>query len=93
MLNGLEIDILNTNNWNSCIDLIEEHWDRDYGTCELCKEKDGTETLELTTGGWSENEKLIDIISETWFWFLWWQESRRGGYYKFRYVEKVEDKE
>ena len=84
-----ELDVLNSNDWNKCIQLIEDYWNIDYGTVELCKEKDGKQTLELTTGGWSENEDLIDQIANTWFWLLWWQESKRGGYYKFIYTNKI----
>ena len=89
-MNADEIETLNSNDWNKCLEVIEEHWNTDYGNFELCKEKNGTETLELTTGGWSENEALIDEISSTMFWFLWWQISKRGGYYKFVYVTKMQ---
>ena len=84
-----EINCFNTNNFKKCLEIIEEKWNRDYGTCELCKEKDNTITLELTTGGWSENEKIIDDLSDTMFWFLFWQESKRGGYYKFILIDKI----
>jgi len=87
-MNKEELDVLNSNDWNKCIQLIEDYWNIDYGTIELCKEKDGKQTLELTTGGWSKNEDLIDQIANTWFWLLWWQESKRGGYYKFIYSEE-----
>jgi len=79
----------NEGDWDKCIDLLKRYWNTDYGTFEVCKEKDGTTTVELTTGGWSENEYLIDVICDTWFWFLFWQESKRGGYYKFIYTEKI----
>lgn len=79
----------NEGDWNKCIDLLKGYWNTDYGTFEVCKEKDGTTTVELTTGGWSENEYLIDVICDTWFWFLFWQESKRGGYYKFIFVDKI----
>ena len=59
--------------------------------------------LELHTGGWSGNENIIDVLAETDFWELWWEESRRGGHYKFeipvakmkvkRDVEPLEEKE
>lgn len=84
--------VFNTNDWDKCIGIIEEYWNRDYGTCEICREKDGTQILELTTGGWSENEEIIDFLSDKMFWFLWWQESKRGGYYKFIYKEKIDYK-
>ena len=82
--------VFNTNDWNKCIELIEKYWNTDYGTFEICKEKIiGRETLELTTGGWSKNEKILNEISDTIFWFLWWQESKRGGYCKFSYTEVI----
>lgn len=45
--------------------------------------------LILITGGWSENEEIINIISNTMFWLLWWQESKRGGYYRLEIVNKI----
>ena len=83
-----ELSILNTNDWYECINIIERYWNQDYGTFDI-EGKDGIQILELTTGGWSENEVIIDILSNKIFWFLWWQESKRGGYYKFIYSEKM----
>ena len=40
--------------------------------------------LELHTGGWSGNEDIIEALQGTDFWLLAWQESRRGGHYKFK---------
>lgn len=89
MLSKEEISTLNTNDWHKCISILEEHWNYKYGTFDI-EGKNNIQILELTTGGWSENEEIIDILSNTWFWFLWWQESKRGGYYKFIYAEKME---
>lgn len=37
-----------------------------------------------STGGWSGNEDLIGALQQnTMAWALTWQESRRGGHYKF----------
>lgn len=83
-----EMSILNTNDWYECVSIIEKHWNQHYGTFDI-EGKDGIVTLELTTGGWSENEEMIDILANKMFWFLWWQESKRGGYYKFIYSEKM----
>ena len=85
----MDLKEFNSNDWNKCVKIIWAYWNTDYGTCEICKEPDGTETLELTTGGWSENEEIINEIANTMFWFLWWQESKRGGYYKFIYREVI----
>lgn len=75
-------------NWQKCIDILDNHWNKDYGSFKL-KTKKGSQILELYTGGWSENEKIIIDIADTMFWFLWWQESKRGGYYKFIYKEVI----
>lgn len=88
MLNKEEIKILNTNDFYEGIGIIEKHWNQDYGAFDI-EGKDGRNILELTTGGWSDNETLIDELTDTMFWFLWWQESKRGGYYKFIYVDKI----
>lgn len=39
--------------------------------------------VELHTGGWSGNEELITSLTTTMFWMMYWQCSRRGGYYYF----------
>lgn len=87
-MNKEELDVLNSNDWNKCIQWIEEYWDLDYGTISIDKTEQGKVTLELTTGGWGKNEDIIDMLVDTMFWLLWWQESKRGGYYKFIYTEK-----
>lgn len=83
-----ELSILNTNDWYECLNIIERYWNQDYGSIAI-EDEVGKQTLELTTGGWSENEEIINILCNTMFWFLWWQESKRGGYYKFIYSEKM----
>lgn len=93
MLNKEEIEVLNSNDWNKGIRIIEEHWNTDYGTISVDKTESGIVIIELTTGGWSENEELIDKLANTMFWFLWWNTSKRGGYYKFIYSERMEVEE
>ena len=83
-----EIGILNTNNWTEGVNIIIKYWNRTYGGITMSDSEDD-HILELTTDGWSENEDFINKISNTMFWFLWWKESKRGGYYKFRYTEKI----
>ena len=83
-----EISTFNTNDFYEGISIIEKYWNQNYGTFDI-EEKDGIIVLELTTGGWSENEEIIDILGNTMFWFFLWQESKRGGYYKFIYSEKM----
>lgn len=83
-----ELAVFNTNDWGECIGIIEKYWNDKYGTFDVAG-KDNSITLILTTGGWSENEEIINLISNTMFWFLWWQESKRGGYYRFKIVNKI----
>lgn len=89
-MNKEELAILNSNDWYECVGIIEKYWNDDYGTFNI-EGKAGIQTLELTTGGWSENEEIVDQLSDTFFWFLWWQESHRGGYYKFVYTRGIVD--
>ena len=88
MLSEEEKSILNTNDFHKAVSIIEKYWNQDYGTFDI-EGKNGIIILELTTGGWSENEEIMDIISSTMFWLFWWQESKRGGYYKFVYSKKM----
>ena len=64
-----------------------------YYVCQLWSdygrhEKDGN-VYTLITGGWSGNEELISALqeNENFFWAMCWEESRRGGYYKFEAKE------
>ena len=77
-----ELDV--AQNWLGVLQFIQENWD-EYGKCEIEKKEVGDTKeyhVELITGGWSENEEIVSKLSETIFWQLWWQESKRGGYYR-----------
>jgi hypothetical protein len=38
----------------------------------------------FSTGGWSDNEDLVGSLQDNLlFWALCWQQSRRGGHYRF----------
>lgn len=48
----------------------------------------------LSTWGWSGNEEIVSWIEKTWFSYLHWQESRRGGHYTYEVPkERWENKE
>jgi len=84
LISEKELEKLNSND-KECIDIIKRQWNTDYGTIDIWENQKTIETIiELTTGGYSENEELIDELSDTFFWFLYWEESKRGGYYKLR---------
>jgi len=61
-------------------------WKSDWGF----KLKNGRNTgkkikrLFLSTGGWSGNEIIIDCLTKTDFWTLFWEQSKRGGHYIFK---------
>lgn len=70
------------------IDYIERiWWASEWGF----KVKDGKDILrkkckilELHTGGWSGNEDIMRALQKNkWFEMFYWQESRRGGHYKY----------
>jgi hypothetical protein len=63
------------------IERLQELWHWDH--CVEYAEADGKWTLELHTGGWSGNESIINIVQASFFWFMFWQKSERGGHYYF----------
>lgn len=67
----------NTNKHKELIDLLFDIWTyKDYISFT-----DGK--LELHTGGYSANEEIITELSQTSFWFFFWQKSERGGHHYF----------
>ena len=63
----------------SLMEFIYEHWE--YG--DSCWKQRGRK-FSISTGGWSGNESLIGAMqSNRMFWSICWEESRRGGHYKF----------
>lgn len=90
LLSKEEVEKLN-NNDGECVDIIKRKWNTYFGTIDIWENQKTAETvIELTTGGYSENEQFIDELSDTFFWFLYWEESKRGGYYKLRIGGDVE---
>jgi hypothetical protein len=70
------------------IDFLESiwHWP-DWG---IRKEEGESEhsnkrclKFHLSTGGWSGNESIIQVLQETSFWYMFWVSSQRGGHYEF----------
>jgi hypothetical protein len=74
-----KLKLLGDNNFEAFILLLQELWQWD--NCIKYKTRGKRFWLELHTGGWSGNESIINIIQETFFWFLYWQKSERGGHY------------
>jgi hypothetical protein len=71
-------------NAHELIDTLEEVWYfGDWGFKKRRSYK-GKFILELHTGGWSGNESIIKALNKTFFWSLYWVQSRRGGHYLFK---------
>ena len=70
--------------WGEGLELIADNWNLNYGFFKHEYPDTHTEIIEVTTGGWSENEEILNKLCTTMFWNLYWQESKRGGYYKFQ---------
>ncbi len=60
-------------------DMIRESW-----WCPEWGWKRTFDDYDISTGGWSGNESIIDAMMEnTIAWNLTWQQSRRGGHFSF----------
>ena len=60
----------------SLMDYVKKFWAGGW------EENEGV--YELTTDGLSENEQIINAMQENvLFWDVCWEESKRGGYYRF----------
>lgn len=70
--------------WAGIMEWLQDTWVHDYGSMTCHEKKTGGFDLELSTGGWSENENIIFALGATMFWQFFWQESRRGGYYRLK---------
>jgi len=61
-------------------------WSADWGWSEAeSPERKGEMMYQISTGGWSGNEDLIEALRDNMmFWAVCWYSSRRGGHYEFR---------
>lgn len=69
------------------VDLISERWNWSYGTMFVTEMTDSWMKLywevKLVTGGWSENEEVVEQIRESMFHLLFWESIHRGGMHVF----------
>ena len=73
---------------NGLMEYIQSIWSvKHYGRCW----KDGDGTWHFSTGGWSENEDIVEAMeqNEAW-WMMNWYLSKRGGHYEFRKITERE---
>lgn len=62
-----------------------EAWDDDMGDAYFVTDADGWK-LTLITGGWSDNEELLERLPKVWS-MTCWDRSERGGLHVFSYGE------
>lgn len=43
-----------------------------------------TYKVDFSTWGWSGNEEIVGALEGTWFWYMFWHNSRRGGHYQMQ---------
>lgn len=77
-------------NWDSkdgfreLLRFVETAWKWGDAYVETLEDKDENTIILFHTVGWSGNEDLIFALKQnTLFWSMCWQESRRGGHYRF----------
>ena len=59
---------------------------RAYGVVTIePKDDDRREIVEvyIATGGWSGNESIVSALQRSFFWFAYWEQTRRGGAFWF----------
>jgi hypothetical protein len=71
------------NRFNNLMAFVRDAWKYD-GFNTTLREDGKAFVYTVHTFGWSGNEELIGALSgNQLFWALCWQESRRGGHYRF----------
>ena len=66
-------------NYHAFMNYVRELWTYpDWGW------KKDEDTYNISTGGWSGNEEIIQSMKKSRiFWILYWQQTQRGGHYTF----------
>lgn len=73
--------------WFGLMEFVNEFWIWPFYTDY--KKNGNIITWELSTGGWSDHETIIEALTANqMFWTLCWQSSSRGGNYVFRWKEE-----
>lgn len=67
------------NTYEKFRELLNALWDTHYGSIH-----EGRKYLQVSTGGWSENEAVLPQLQSTAYWFMHWAKSERGGHYTIK---------
>jgi hypothetical protein len=70
------------------IDFIEGIWKYSESMFHF-REYHGDIIIEMHSGGWSGNEEIIGALQRTFFWFLFWEKSTRGGHHYFKICTRI----
>lgn len=65
-------------NADKAFEWFKSKYDKRYGSI---REQDGL--VEIHTGGWSENERLIEKLKKTAWWLMHFRAMETGGHYYF----------
>jgi hypothetical protein len=73
---------------------LVEHLDeamRGYGGVKVERTTDDFDRpirqVYMATGGWSGNEEIVSHLMRSFFWFAYWESSKRGGAFTFHVPE------
>jgi hypothetical protein len=61
-------------------------WNREWGWPKLAEP--GI-ICDVSTGGWSGNESIVDAMGKSILWAVTWETSRRGGHYQFKLPDRA----
>lgn len=88
-----EYDLQAIEEWNGTprelIEFLDSRWEYNNNDWLIRSGRDGVRGTKIyrvwpSTWGWSGNEDIIGSLQGTWFWMLFWEQSRRGGHYRFQ---------
>lgn len=66
-------------------EFINQVWRHSFGQLSAISADDGAVEYTFTTGGWSENEEILEALKQQRLaWALTWQRSERGGKHVFK---------
>lgn len=92
-----KIEYWNYNDFIGLMEFVETIWDSNYGSFTVSEGsyevgKLKTKKYRLTTGGWSDNETILQAIQNNdLFWLSCWESSSRGGLYVFEVLDKSDE--
>lgn len=72
---------------NKFLDILRALYNLNFGKIDI-KRTRRTIWVKVITGGWSENEEIVDALGQSMFWMCFWERSERGGLHLFKINKK-----